>query len=145
MQSMTHLRRTIPRGVLIVLAAVAMSALAACGDDDSTNTSSANASSASTSTTKTSANKEVSVAMQPVVTGVKFAQDMVVGMKSAAADDGAIALTVQGPPMLDAVAAQKVVTDLLSQNPDGIGISPFPAELWNRTMQTVHDRVPNSL
>jgi len=134
-----NLRRTIPRMAPLVVAAAAVLALPACGSDNSSK--SATASAAASGAGK----KSVSVAMQPVVTGIKFAQDMTVGMKAAAADDGAIKLTVQGPPMLDAVAAQKVVTDLLSQNPNGIGISPFPAELWHRTMQTVKERVPNAL
>lgn len=144
MHRSTDARRGIARNVAVLaLIATSVVSVAACGDDDSSTSS---ASSSSGSTQKQSATKKrVKIAMEQVLTGVQFAKDTRQGMEAAAAEDGAIDLNVQGPPSIDPVTAQKQATDLLSQNPDGFGVSPFPPEVWGRTLKTIKDRVPNSV
>jgi ABC-type sugar transport system substrate-binding protein len=134
------------RGIFRRLAALALIAttglsVAACGSDDNKDAATASAG----SSTKTAAKKKVKIAMEQVLTGVQFAKDTRQGMQGAADEDGAIDLSVQGPPSIDPVVAQKQATDLLSQSPDGFGVSPFPPEVWGRTLKTIKDRVPNSV
>jgi ribose transport system substrate-binding protein len=145
-QPTTDDRRGIFRRLTVLaLIATTVFAVAACGSDNKSSSDS----SASTGGTATPAaeksKKKVKIAMEQVLTGVQFAKDTREGMEAAAKDDGAIDLSVQGPPSIDPVVAQKQATDLLSQNPDGFGVSPFPPEVWQRTLKTIKDRVPNSV
>lgn len=141
MQPSTDHRRGILRGVavfaLVVTTAVS---LAACGDDDD---SSATPAGANATTEKEK--KKVKIAMEQVLTNIQFAKDTRQGMEGFAEEDGAVDLQIQGPPTIDPVLAQKQATDLLSQRPDGFGVSPFPPEVWQRTLKTIKDRVPNSI
>jgi len=134
------------RGILRRLAALALIAttaltMAACGDDEDSSSSSTSGAKQSQAADK----KQVKIAMEQVLTGVQFAKDTRQGMEGAAAEDGAIDLSVQGPPSIDPVLAQKQATDLLSQSPDAFGVSPFPPEVWGRTLKTIKDRVPHSV
>ncbi len=88
---------------------------------------------------------EVNLAMELTLTGVKFAQDTRAGMEAFADEDGNVNLDVQGPPSIDPALAQQQTNNLLTRNPDGFGVSPFPPSLWTRTLQDLTQRVPNSL
>lgn len=137
-QSSSHpLRRALRALASVALALCLGLAVAACGDDDD--------GSDATAAGGGSEKKQVKIAMEQVLTGVQFAQDTRDGMQAAAKDDGAIDLQVQGPPTIDPALGQKQATDLLSQNPDGFGVSPFPPEIWVRTLSTIKQRVPNSV
>jgi len=138
--SSDHRRRVFRRLAVVALIATTAVSVAACGDDNDNGTASAKDSGSSSAE-----KKEVKIAMELVLTGVQFAKDMREGMKAAAAEDGAIELIVQGPPSIDPVLAQKQASDMLSQRPDGFGVSPFPPEVWQRTLKTIKDRVPNSV
>ena len=90
-------------------------------------------------------NDHVSISMELVLTGVQFAQDATLGMKTAAADAGNTSITVTGPPSINPVLAQQHVTNAVSQSPDGIGIDPFTPDLWGRTLKTVSGQIKNIL
>jgi ribose transport system substrate-binding protein len=136
-------RRILRRLAALSLIATTAVSVAACGDDANTSATASDAGSASTK--PTAEKKKVKIAMEQVLTGVQFAKDTRDGMEAAAQEDGAIDLIVQGPPSIDPVLAQKQATDMLSQKPDGFGVSPFPPEVWQRTLKTIKDRVPNSV
>ncbi|MDP9258746.1 MAG: sugar ABC transporter substrate-binding protein [Actinomycetota bacterium] len=87
----------------------------------------------------------VSISMELVLTGVQFAQDASLGMKTAAADAGNTTITITGPPSINPVLAQQHVTSAVAQSPDGIGIDPFTPDLWGRTLKTVSGQVKNIL
>jgi ribose transport system substrate-binding protein len=89
--------------------------------------------------------QHVSVAMELVLTGVQFAQNAALGMKTAAADAGNVSLTINGPPSVDPTLAQTQVTTELSQSPDAMGIDPFTPDLWQHTLSTVTGQVKNVL
>jgi ABC-type sugar transport system substrate-binding protein len=121
-------------------------ALAACGssEDDSAKADAAPSTSASTPA-KADNKKKVKLAVELTLTGVKFAQDTKAGMDAFAKEDGAIDLETQGPPSIDPVTAQKQASDMLATSPDGFGISPFPPELWQRTIKDIKAKIPNSI
>jgi ABC-type sugar transport system substrate-binding protein len=137
-------RGTLRRLALLALIATSVVSLAACGSD---NKSSATAAGTGTSAAPAAKKekKKVKIAMVQVLTNIQFAKDTRQGMEGFAQEDGAVDLQVQGPPTIDPVLAQKQATDLLSQRPDGFGVSPFPPEVWQRTLKTIKDRVPNSI
>ena len=89
--------------------------------------------------------KHVSIATELVLTGVQFAQNASLGMKTAAADAGNTSITISGPTSINPVLAQQQVTSAVSQSPDGIGIDPFTPDLWGHTLSTVTGEVKNVL
>ena len=134
--------------VLAALAALLLAlGLAACGGDDD---SSSSGGSESTETTGGGEGggeekEQVSIAMVEILTGVSFGQEIAEGMKGFAAEDGAVDLTVQGPPTVEPEVAQKMAADLLATSPDAMGVAPFPPELWTRTMKNITEQVDNYL
>lgn len=98
---------------------------------------------ATTSTAATS--QHVSVAMELVLTGVQFAQNAALGMRTAAADAGNVSLTINGPTSVDPTTAQSQVTSELSQSPNAYGIDPFTPDLWQHTLSTVTGQVKQVL
>jgi ribose transport system substrate-binding protein len=90
--------------------------------------------------------KHVSVAMEEILTGVSFGQELKEGAEAFAAEDGNVSLEVNGPPSTEPEVAQKQATDMLSKKPDAFGFAPFPPELWTRTAATINEQVgPNVL
>jgi len=142
---------------LAVLAALLLAlGLAACGggDDSSSSTEAAatEAEPAEESGDEEVANEEggekeqVSVAMELILTGQAFGQEIEEGIEAFAAEDGAVDVSANGPPQVDPETALKQATDLLAQNPDAMGFAPFPPELWTRTAKTIDEQVsPNVL
>jgi ribose transport system substrate-binding protein len=106
-----------------------MSGVAACGSDDEQGQSA----------TSGEGKEQVSIAFEQVLTGVPFAVVQAAGAKAAAKADGKVSVTVSGPPTVDPTVAQKQATDLLAKRPDGFAVTPFPPELWTRTMKTLVD------
>lgn len=104
----------------------------------------AGASLAGTSATA-SGHKHVNISMELVLTGVQFAQDAALGMKTAAADAGDVSISVNGPTSINPVLAQQQVASAASRNPDGLGIDPFTPDLWGHTLATVSKQVKNLL
>ena len=124
---------TRPRLAIAVVACALFATAAGCGDDDD------EARSSDSGDADASA-KQVSIAFEQVLTGVPFAVVQAAGAKAAAEEDGHISLKVSGPPTVDPVTAQKQASDLLATSPDGFAVTPFPPELWLRTMKTITDR-----
>jgi ABC-type sugar transport system substrate-binding protein len=124
-----------------LLAVAAACALAACGDDDGGGDSAAAGGSGSASESK----ENVKLAMELILTGVQFGQDIKGGIEAYAREDGAVDVEIQGPPSVDPVTAQKQATDMLAKGPDAMGVAPFPPELWPRTLKTISDQVDAAL
>jgi ribose transport system substrate-binding protein len=101
--------------------------------------------SASSAESTAGAADDMSISMELVLTGVQFAQDASLGMKTAAADAGHTKINVTGPPSINPVLAQQQVTSAVAQSPDGMGIDPFTPDLWGRTLKTVAAQVKNIL
>jgi ABC-type sugar transport system substrate-binding protein len=135
-------RGPLRRLAVVALVAMTVVSLPACG---SSKKNDATAAAATTTTAAAKTKKKVKIAMEQVLTNIQFAKDTLQGMQGFASEDGSVDLQVQGPPTIDPVLAQKQATDLLSQQPDGFGVSPFPPEVWQRTLKTIKDRVPNSI
>lgn len=135
------LRRSTARRLAATATALALAAggLAACGSDDDEGSASAAGAAAGNGA------EEVSMGMVLTLTGVKFAQDTRTGAEQAAKEHGPIDLTLNGPPSIDPVLAQKQVTDMLARRPDAMVVSPFPPEVWQRTLSTVSERVDSAL
>jgi ABC-type sugar transport system substrate-binding protein len=90
--------------------------------------------------------EQVSVAMEEILTGVAFGQEIKEGAEAFAAEDGSVDLEINGPPSTEPEVAQKQATDMLAKKPDAFGFAPFPPELWTRTAQNIWDQVqPNVL
>ena len=123
--------------------------LAACGGSDSSSSSSGEATEAETETGGEEAGGEkeqVSIAMEEILTGVAFGQEIKQGIEAFAAEDPAASVEVQGPPSTEPEIAQKQAQDMLAKKPDAFGFAPFPPELWTRTAQNIWDQVgPNVL
>lgn len=134
---------------LLVLAALATLllafGLAACGggDDDTTGSGGGGG---STEASGGGEKEQVSIAMEEILTGVAFGQEIKEGIEGYAAEDSAASVEVQGPPSTEPEIAQKQATDMLAKQPDAFGFAPFPPELWTRTAQNIWDQVgPNVL
>src|SRR4051812_36967368 len=140
---------------LVVLAALLLAlGLAACGGGgDSTSSSEAapteesdGAAEAEGAEGESGEKQQVSVAMEAILTGQAFGQEIKEGAEAFASEDGAVDLSINGPPQVDPETAQKQATDLLAQNPEAMGFAPFPPELWTRTAKTIDEQVgPNVL
>lgn len=142
---------------LAVLAALLLAlGLAACGGGDdstgSTEAATATESEPEGGNGEEVANEEggdkeqVSVAMELILTGQAFGQEIEEGIEAFGAEDGAVDIAANGPPQVDPETAQKQATDLLAQSPDAMGFAPFPPELWTRTAKTIDEQVgPNVL
>ncbi len=90
--------------------------------------------------------KHVSVAMEEILTGVAFGQEIKEGAEAFAKEDGNVSLEINGPPSTEPEVAQKQATDMLAKKPEAFGFAPFPPELWTRTAQTIYEQVkPNVL
>ncbi|MEU9546717.1 MULTISPECIES: sugar ABC transporter substrate-binding protein [Streptomyces] len=114
--------KSVIRATVASLAALAMAAgVAGCG--------------ASQEATGKAGDKQVSVSMGLVLTGLKYFQEEKSGAEAFAAEDGNVDLEITGPPGFDPELAQKQVRDLLAKGPDAMGISPQPPDTWLRTMQ----------
>lgn len=98
-----------------------------------------------TTASEASSGKHVSVAMELVLTGVQFAQNAALGMRTAAADAGNVSLSINGPTSTDPTLAQQQVMSELSQSPDAYGIDPFTPDLWQHTLSTVASQVKDVL
>jgi ribose transport system substrate-binding protein len=135
------------RGLLVLSGlAVLLLALgvAACGGGSSS--SSGESSTASESESGGESSKHVSVAMEEILTGVAFGQEIKEGAEAFAAEDGNVSLEINGPPSTEPEVAQKQASDMLAKQPEAFGFAPFPPELWTRTAQTIWDQVqPNVL
>jgi ribose transport system substrate-binding protein len=125
---------------LVAVAAVA--AVAACGSSSSS-ASSSSKSSGSTSTSSSS--KHVNIALELVLTGVKFAQDDALGMRTAAADIGNTSVSTNGPPSTDPVLAQQQAAQASAQSPDAMAVDPFTPDLWQHSLSTLSKQVPQFL
>ncbi len=91
-------------------------------------------------------NEPVSIAMEEILTGVAFGQEIKEGIEAYGAEDSAASVEVQGPPSTEPEVAQQQATDMLAKKPDAFGFAPFPPELWTRTAQNIWDQVgPNVL
>ncbi len=133
---------------LAALAALLLAlGLAACGGGgDSSSSGSSEATSSETGGEEGGEKEQVSVAMEEILTGVAFGQEIKEGAEAFAAEDGAVDLEINGPPSTEPEVAQKQATDMLAKNPDAFGFAPFPPELWTRTAQNIWDQVqPNVL
>lgn len=139
----THTKSACRRGIVALAALGLVAGLAACGS--SSNNGSATAAPATGSSTAKADKKHVKLAMELTLTGVKFGQDTKAGIEGFAQEDGGTDIDVQGPPSIDPVTAQKQTTDMLAKKPDAVGVSPFPPELWQRTLKTVAAGYPSSL
>jgi ABC-type sugar transport system substrate-binding protein len=92
------------------------------------------------------AGKHVSVAMEEILTGVSFGQEVKEGAEGFAKEDGNVSLEINGPPSTEPEVAQKQASDMLAKKPEAFGYAPFPPELWTRTAQTIYEQVsPNVL
>jgi ABC-type sugar transport system substrate-binding protein len=90
--------------------------------------------------------KQVSIAMEEILTGVSFGQEIKEGAEAFAAEDGAVDLEINGPPSTEPEVAQKQATDMLAKQPEAFGFAPFPPELWTRTAANINEQVgPNVL
>lgn len=140
---------------LAVLAALLLAlGLAACGGgDDSTSSTEAAATEAEAegggeevANEEGGEKEQVSVAMELILTGQAFGQEIEEGIDAFGAEDGAVDISANGPPQVDPETALKQATDLLAQSPDAMGFAPFPPELWTRTAKTIDEAVaPNVL
>jgi ABC-type sugar transport system substrate-binding protein len=140
------MRTTLPKKATLVPAVLILLALAlaACGGGSD---SSAGSSTGDSTASEGGGEKEqVSVAMEEILTGVSFGQEIKEGAEAFAAEDGAVHLEINGPPGVEPVGAQKQATDMLAKQPDAFGYAPFPPELWTRTAQNAWDQLqPNVL
>jgi ribose transport system substrate-binding protein len=92
------------------------------------------------------AGKHVHIAMEEILTGVSFGQELKEGAEAFAKEDGNVDLEINGPPSTEPEVAQKQATDMLAKNPEAFGFAPFPPELWTRTATTINEQVaPNVL
>ncbi len=92
------------------------------------------------------AGKHVSVAMEEILTGVSFGQEIKEGAEAFAAEDGNVDLEINGPPSTEPEVAQQQATAMLAKKPEAFGFAPFPPELWTRTASTIVEQVgPNVL
>jgi ABC-type sugar transport system substrate-binding protein len=92
------------------------------------------------------AGKQVSIAMEEILTGVSFGQELKEGAEAFAKEDGNVSLEINGPPSTEPEVAQKQATDMLAKKPEAFGFAPFPPELWTRTAATINEQVgPNVL
>lgn len=90
--------------------------------------------------------KHVSIAMEEILTGVSFGQELKEGAEAFAKEDGNVSLEINGPPSTEPEVAQKQATDMLAKKPEAFGFAPFPPELWTRTATTINEQVaPNVL
>lgn len=90
--------------------------------------------------------KHVSIAMEEILTGVSFGQEIKEGAEAFAAEDGNVDLEINGPPSTEPEVAQKQATDMLAKQPEAFGFAPFPPELWTRTAANINEQVgPNVL
>jgi len=139
----------------ILLALLLAVGVAACGGGSSSSSSSAESTEAAAEPeegggeeggSEAESGKHVSVAMEEILTGVSFGQELKEGAEAFAAEDGNVSLEVNGPPSTEPEVAQKQATDMLSKQPDAFGFAPFPPELWTRTAKTIWEQVgPNVL
>lgn len=136
------------RSRALVAAAVAVLAVGvtACGSSSSSSSSAASSgSSTGGASTSASGGKHVNLAFELVLTGVKFAQDASLGVKTAASQVGNVSVSINGPTSINPVVAQTQVTSAVSQSPDGMAIDPFTPDLWQHTLSTVAGQVKNLL
>jgi D-allose transport system substrate-binding protein len=90
--------------------------------------------------------KQVSIAMEEILTGVAFGQEIKEGAEAFAKEDGAVDLEINGPPSTEPEVAQQQATSMLAKQPEAFGFAPFPPELWTRTAQSIYEQVkPNVL
>jgi ribose transport system substrate-binding protein len=85
--------------------------------------------------------KQVHIAMEEILTGVSFGQEIKEGAEAFAKEDGAVDLEINGPPSTEPEVAQKQATDMLAKNPEAFGFAPFPPELWTRTASNIVEQV----
>jgi ABC-type sugar transport system substrate-binding protein len=90
--------------------------------------------------------KHVSIAMEEILTGVSFGQEIKEGAEAFAAEDGNVDLEINGPPSTEPEVAQQQATSMLAKQPEAFGFAPFPPELWTRTAANINEQVgPNVL
>lgn len=142
---------------LAIMAALLLAfGVAACGGGSSSSSSEATESTeaepsgetepAAESGGEAEAGKHVSIAMEEILTGVSFGQELKEGAEAFAKEDGNVSLEINGPPSTEPEVAQKQATDMLAKKPEAFGFAPFPPELWTRTAATINEQVaPNVL
>jgi ribose transport system substrate-binding protein len=130
-------RRALHLTGAVVMAAIVGLSVAACGGGGD--------SSASTGASGQQEQKEVSVGIELPLTGVQFAQEIKLGAEQAAEAAGGVDLSVNGPPTIEPVAAQKQVSDMLATGLDAMGVDAFPPEAWQRTMTTLTEELDYTL
>jgi ribose transport system substrate-binding protein len=89
--------------------------------------------------------KHVSVAMEEILTGVSFGQEIKEGAEAFAKEDGNVDLEINGPPSTEPEVAQKQATDMLAKQPEAFGFAPFPPELWTRTASNIVEQVGDNV
>jgi ABC-type sugar transport system substrate-binding protein len=142
----------------ILLALLLALGVAACGGSSSSSSSEPSTSEEATETESEPASSEeeeggeveegkhVSIAMEEILTGVSFGQELKEGAEAFAKEDGNVSLEINGPPSTEPEVAQKQATDMLAKKPEAFGFAPFPPELWTRTAATINEQVaPNVL
>jgi ribose transport system substrate-binding protein len=67
--------------------------------------------------------KQVSIAMEEILTGVAFGQEIKEGAEAFAAEDGKVDLEINGPPSTEPEVAQKQATDMLAKQPEAFGFA----------------------
>ena len=141
------------KGVPLAAAFVALLAalaLAACGSSDSDSTSSSGGGGETTEAVADTeaggeSSKHVSIAMEEILTGVSFGQEIKEGIEGFSTEDGNVSVEVQGPPTVEPEVAQKQAADMLAKQPEAFGFAPFPPELWTRTMKNITEQVDHVL
>lgn len=141
----------------ILLALLLALGVAACGGGSNSSSSSESTestepaeeteeASSESGTSEVEEGKHVSVAMEEILTGVSFGQEVKEGAEGFAKEDGNLSLEINGPPSTEPEVAQKQASDMLAKQPEAFGFAPFPPELWTRTAATINEQVgPNVL
>jgi ABC-type sugar transport system substrate-binding protein len=90
------------------------------------------------------AGKQVSLAMQIGLSNQKFAQDMFLGAKEAAAKSNA-SLQTAAPVNIDPQTSISQVQSLLAKGPDGIVIWDVPSALWGTALRNAKQATRNDV
>jgi ABC-type sugar transport system substrate-binding protein len=154
MRKNKHNKGTIALAILLAL--LLALGVAACGGGSSSSSSESTESSepaegaedasAESGASEVDSGKHVSVAMEEILTGVSFGQEVKEGAEGFAKEDGNVSLEINGPPSTEPEVAQKQASDMLAKQPEAFGFAPFPPELWTRTAATINEQVgPNVL
>jgi ribose transport system substrate-binding protein len=156
MRKTKHNKGTVALAILLAL--LLALGVAACGGGSSSSSSSASEEAPASETgegeTENAAaegggeveeGKQVHVAMEEILTGVSFGQEIKEGAEAFAKEDGNVDLEINGPPSTEPEVAQKQATDMLAKQPEAFGFAPFPPELWTRTAANIVEQVGDNV